>query len=53
MPSPRAASRRFSTSIRTAGSPANAYYWLGESYYVTQNYKIALQIVPDAAATVS
>lgn len=21
----------------------NAYYWLGESYYVTQNYKIALQ----------
>jgi len=22
---------------------ANAYYWLGESYYVTQNYKIALQ----------
>jgi tol-pal system protein YbgF len=22
---------------------SNAYYWLGESYYVTQNYKIALQ----------
>jgi len=22
---------------------ANAYYWLGESYYVTQNYKIAQQ----------
>ena len=21
----------------------NAYYWLGESYYVTQNYKIAQQ----------
>jgi len=21
----------------------NAYYWLGESYYVTQNYKIALE----------
>lgn len=21
----------------------NAYYWLGESYYVTQNYSLALQ----------
>ena len=26
-----------------SGLASNAYYWLGESYYVTQNYKIALQ----------
>ena len=26
-----------------SGLAGNAYYWLGESYYVTQNYKIALQ----------
>ncbi len=27
----------------SSGLASNAYYWLGESYYVTQNYKIALQ----------
>jgi tol-pal system protein YbgF len=27
----------------SSGLSGNAYYWLGESYYVTQNYKIALQ----------
>jgi tol-pal system protein YbgF len=26
-----------------SGLAGNAYYWLGESYYVTQNYKIALK----------
>jgi tol-pal system protein YbgF len=27
----------------SSGLASNAYYWLGESYYVTQNYKITLQ----------
>jgi len=27
----------------SSGLAGNAYYWLGESYYVTQNYKIALK----------
>lgn len=38
--------RRFQTFIDQYPSSdltANAYYWLGESYYVTQNYKIAQQ----------
>ena len=40
------ASRRFQTYLETFpnGSLApNAWYWLGESYYVTQNYAVALQ----------
>lgn len=40
------ASRRFQTYLETfpSGSLApNAWYWLGESYYVTQNYAVALQ----------
>lgn len=39
-------SRRFQSFLETypAGSLApNAWYWLGESYYVTQNYDVALQ----------
>jgi tol-pal system protein YbgF len=38
--------RRFQSFLDqypSSGLAANAYYWLGESYYVTQNYKIALQ----------
>jgi len=38
--------RRFQTFLDQypdSGLAGNAYYWLGESYYVTQNYKIALQ----------
>lgn len=38
--------RRFQTFLDqypNSGLASNAYYWLGESYYVTQNYKIALQ----------
>jgi tol-pal system protein YbgF len=38
--------RRFQTFIDQYPSSeltGNAYYWLGESYYVTQNYKIAQQ----------
>ncbi|GAA0713882.1 tol-pal system protein YbgF [Dokdonella soli] len=38
--------RRFQTFIDQYPSgelTGNAYYWLGESYYVTQNYKIAQQ----------
>ena len=38
--------RRFQTFLDqypNSGLAGNAYYWLGESYYVTQNYKIALQ----------
>ena len=38
--------RRFQTFLDrypSSGLASNAYYWLGESYYVTQNYKIALQ----------
>ena len=38
--------RRFQQFIQqypTNDLTPNAYYWLGESYYVTQNYKIALQ----------
>jgi len=27
----------------SSGLAGNAYYWLGESYYVTQNYRIALK----------
>jgi len=37
--------RRFQTFIETypdSELTANAYYWLGESYYVTQNYKVSL-----------
>lgn len=40
------ASRRFQAYLETypAGALApNAWYWLGESYYVTQNYDVALQ----------
>lgn len=40
------ASRRFQAFLETypAGTLApNAWYWLGESYYVTQNYDVALQ----------
>lgn len=39
------ASRRFQDYLETypAGALApNAWYWLGESYYVTQNYEVAL-----------
>jgi tol-pal system protein YbgF len=38
--------RRFQSFLDqypNSGLASNAYYWLGESYYVTQNYKIALQ----------
>jgi tol-pal system protein YbgF len=38
--------RRFQSFLDqypNSGLAGNAYYWLGESYYVTQNYKIALQ----------
>jgi len=38
--------RRFQSFLDqypSSGLASNAYYWLGESYYVTQNYKIALQ----------
>ena len=40
------AARRFQTFLDQYPNSAlagNAYYWLGESYYVTQNYKIALK----------
>jgi tol-pal system protein YbgF len=40
------AARRFQAFLDQypdSGLASNAYYWLGESYYVTQNYKIALQ----------
>lgn len=40
------AARRFQSFLDQypeSGLAANAYYWLGESYYVTQNYKIALK----------
>jgi tol-pal system protein YbgF len=40
------ASRRFQAYLGAfpAGTLApNAWYWLGESYYVTQNYEVALQ----------
>jgi len=38
--------RRFQSFLEqypTSGLAANATYWLGESYYVTQNYQIALK----------
>ena len=38
--------RRFQTFLDqypNSGLAGNAYYWLGESYYVTQNYKISLK----------
>jgi tol-pal system protein YbgF len=38
--------RRFQSFLDqypSSGLASNAYYWLGESYYVTSNYKIALQ----------
>jgi tol-pal system protein YbgF len=38
--------RRFQSFLDqypNSGLAGNAYYWLGESYYVTQNYKIALK----------
>jgi len=35
--------QRFLDQYPNSGLAGNAYYWLGESYYVTQNYKIALQ----------
>ena len=37
--------RRFQSFIDqypSADLTGNAYYWLGESYYVTQNYRVAL-----------
>jgi tol-pal system protein YbgF len=40
------AARRFQSFLDRYPDSAlagNAYYWLGESYYVTQNYKIALE----------
>jgi tol-pal system protein YbgF len=40
------AARRFQSFLDQYPDSAlasNAYYWLGESYYVTQNYKIALE----------
>ncbi|HVT31041.1 MAG TPA: tol-pal system protein YbgF [Rhodanobacteraceae bacterium] len=40
------AARRFQSFLDQypdSGLAGNAYYWLGESYYVTQNYKIALE----------
>jgi tol-pal system protein YbgF len=53
------ASRRFQAYLEAypAGTLApNAWYWLGESYYVTQNYDVALtafesllQAFPDSA----
>ncbi len=39
------ASRRFQSYLQAfpqGGLAANAWYWLGESYYVTQNYDVAL-----------
>lgn len=41
-----AAARQFNTFISAHPNDAltpNAYYWLGESYYGTQNYQVALQ----------
>ncbi|MDN5923682.1 MAG: tol-pal system protein YbgF [Xanthomonadales bacterium] len=41
-----AASRRFSSFIKShpqSDLMPNAYYWLGESYYGTQNYAVALR----------
>ncbi|MBL0164344.1 MAG: tol-pal system protein YbgF [Xanthomonadales bacterium] len=38
--------RRFQAFIEqypNADLTGNAYYWLGESYYVTQNYRVALE----------
>ncbi|WP_245778852.1 tol-pal system protein YbgF [Dokdonella immobilis] len=38
--------RRFQTFIAeypNGDLTGNAYYWLGESYYVTQNYRVALE----------
>lgn len=38
--------RRFQSFIDqypSADLTGNAYYWLGESYYVTQNYRVALE----------
>ena len=35
--------QHFLDQYPNSGLAGNAYYWLGESYYVTQNYKIALQ----------
>lgn len=38
--------RRFQAFIDTypqSELTANAYYWLGESYYITQNYRVALE----------
>ncbi|HEY6985945.1 MAG TPA: tol-pal system protein YbgF [Rhodanobacteraceae bacterium] len=40
------AARRFQSFLSqypNSGLAANATYWLGESYYVTQNYQVALQ----------
>lgn len=40
------ASRRFQAYLEahpTGALAPNAWYWLGESYYVTQNYAVALQ----------
>ena len=40
------AARRFQSFLAqypNSGLAANATYWLGESYYVTQNYQVALQ----------
>ena len=49
-----AASRGFRAYIQQYPNSAlapNAYYWLGESYYVTQNYQVALQTFQTLLAT--
>jgi tol-pal system protein YbgF len=49
-----AASRGFREYIQKYPNSAlapNAYYWLGESYYVTQNYQVSLQTFQTLLAT--
>ncbi|HEX6559258.1 MAG TPA: tol-pal system protein YbgF [Longimicrobiales bacterium] len=49
-----AASRGFREYIQKYPNSAlapNAYYWLGESYYVTQNYPVSLQTFQTLLAT--
>ena len=49
-----AASRGFRNYIQQYPDSAlapNAYYWLGESYYVTQNYQVSLQTFQTLLAT--
>ncbi len=38
----REVSRRYLTAFPQGSLAPNAWYWLGESYYVTQNFPIAL-----------